>query len=734
MATDITSDDFVAKSTSLFEDEQAALMAAHAQAVAEISRIRAKASADELAGNSTEAYSMHEAPAIGRYVIPRRTGWQALLDIIHDPVPNIDFSANVYPAFDGIIGEHFESPYLLDPLNDKYEARQFISLHPGRKPWEDLRDNIAAVRNFLMQQYYASTPDGMTSEKAKQSLAEIAAFVGDGLYNNWLFLGIVPNHNPTKPFIDLSRAQAPHGKGAQYLYEKILEHQRHSNWMKPFTAVMTLFGGKASPDWQLLPASEMHFTDWSPHDIAGEATDHHSPLAQAENNLAAIEAQLQATRDARVLSIAAVDLDAIGNHLVYTATNMDGVAQLSEPVRRDAVDIAKDILRKLKVSIGEVPVLGGLMMKPSDDTAALGAIKGVAMVYERLVAWARASNDSEIFQHPAVVAATQAIGQLGYQAKREGLRMAELAGNYELAKNITEQLQRLPAAYAPRPGVRFGDLLETVESGIDTIINRTQQVGVSGANVGFSVDGQHSGLNSDPTAGMANQVGTDNAAARNAQAMVADQLAAQAQAQRINSQMALQARTQQAANPTQAQQQPPAQPARGSTVGRQSLQAARTQQQQRQPSTVSNPAPNAVPLNAAQRQAAQRHATAAALAAAHEHEKQSHELQMQAQQLLARAQVQKAAAKAAMTKIDPTMLKGIQSATDMRGVTGAPVTGGRNIDPKAIKATVARAAAPAPQPSTTTTTKPMLAEDDKLKNPYAPQVPIPGRPNGGRGY
>jgi hypothetical protein len=720
MAADITSDDFVAKPVDSLADEAAALEAAHAQALAELSRIRDKASVDDSVAGANAHYSMHDVAGVGRYVIPRYQGWKALLDIIHDPVPNIDFSANIYPAFDGILGQHFQSPYLLDPLDDKYES------------FEDLRDNIAAVRNFLMQSYYTNTPEGMSPEKAKESLAEIAGFVGDGLYNNWLFLGVIPNHNPTKPFISLTEASKPNGKGAQYLYEKILEHQRHSNWMRPFSAVAALFGGKPAPDWMLPPADKTHFTDA----IATDITTGMPPLTaaagveqEAAAKLAAIQARLGAVRDARLLSNTAIDLDAIGNHLIYTATNMDGVAQMSDPVRRDAVEIARDILRKLKLSIGDVMLVDGLKMKPSDDVATLGAIKGVAMVYERLLAWARGNNDSAIFQHPSVMAATQAIGQLGYQAKREALRYAEMAGNHGLIKTISEQISRLPTSYTQAGRASFGSLLETVERGIDTVIQRTQQVNVSGAKVGFSVDSSMgSSLSAAPTAGTSNQVGVNQAAQRNAQAAVADQLAAQAQANRIHGQLAAQARTQ------QVQDQPVAQAPTGragSTVGRQSLQTAqtaRTQQtaQATKPAQTASQPPaqaSAAPLTAAQQQAAARQATSANLAAAREREEQNRIQLNQAQQMQIARDAQQRAVRAA-SQIDPKLLQGLKSPLSMNGVTGAMVVAGKPIDPRSMRAAMVKQA-------TENAAKQKEAEKQHTPNTAMPPTP-PTR--GGRGY
>ncbi len=699
MVHPITPDDFVAKPADTLGEEAAALEAAHAQALAELQRIRAKASYDDTQGSETAKYSMHDVAGMGRYVVPRYQGWKALLDIIHDPVPNIDFSANIYPAFDGVIGKHFQSPYLLDPLHDKYES------------YEPLRDNLAAVRNFLMQSYYADTPEGMSPQKAAKAMGEIAGFVGDGLYNNWLYLGIVPNHNPTKPFISINRASEKDGKGAQYIYEKILEHQRHNDWMKPFTAVAALFGGKSPEEWMLPPAGETHFRDKIAFDAAGKAplTIEAQDLQGAAANVAALEAKLQAIKDARALTTTAIDFDAIGNHLIFTATHMDSVAQMAAPVRRDAVEIAKDILKKLKFSIGDKPLDAGLNMKPSDDMATLGAVKGVAMVYERLLAWARANNDAGVFQHPSVMAATQAIGQLGYQAKREALRVAEVAGNHGLVKAIGEQISRLPDSYKAG-GATFGSLFETIERGIDTVMNRVQEVNVSGAKVGFSVDSSiGANLDSDPTAGTSKQVGVDNAAKRNAEAAVADQLAAQAQAQRINSQLAAQARSQQV---QQGGQQPQQQaPARGSTVGRQSLQRAQTAQRQSSSTGSTAAAPSSAPLGSAQQQAANRRATMTNLSAAREREEQVRQQQQQ-QQL---QQQQSRAARAAM-KIDPAALKGMK--IDMTGVTGAPITGGRRpITPKEAAQKNAQ-----------------KADNDKKQQEQTVQPPTPPNRTGGRGF
>lgn len=750
MVNDITDADFVARSTSeALTNEEAALREAEAQALAEINRIKAAVAdkGDDL--SPYPDYELYEVTGVGRYVIMRDRGWKPLVNIIGNDkdqrsiVANIDFSPKLYPSFDAALADHFQSPYLLDPMDDKFMS------------YKSLRDNIAAVRNFLMESYFAHTPEGITDEKARAALAEIGAFVGDGLYNNWLFLGVVPNHDPRKPFIDLERARKPNGEGAQYIYEKILEQQRHSSWLRPFDAVLALFGGKKH-DWHLPPAEATGFKHANLAVAGVDGASLKAQLASATGALNDINAKLAEVRDRRALTDVANDLDAMGNQLIYTATHMDGVAQLSDPIRRDAVDIAHEILRKLKIGIGNVSLLDGLKMKPTDDMAALGAIKGVALVYERLLAWARANNDSGVFQHPAVLAATQAIGQLGYQAKREAMRMAAVGKNTALVEAIGEQLKRVPQAYSSTADGTFGVLLDKIASGMNTIINRTQQVTVGGAKVGHSFENSHgSTMNAAPIAGIANQVNAAEAIRRNAQALEANIQSQQAAAAKIHSQMAAQARQTQ----SQQSQQGTAQPApRGTgSVGRQpfaAAQAARTQRQSAVSTSVANKP--STPLNSMQQQLAARQADAAA--ALHHQEEQRNQqdtLMREQQRLQHQAQMQKLAAKqaaaalakaqasakaqAAAQTIPKDMLQGFKAATDASKLTTQTIIGGKPIDPKSVRQSMeAKAAAAAPLPATPPADKPVVATGNPELDKYVmPPVTQPGTntPNrGGRGF
>jgi hypothetical protein len=733
-------DQFTPVSRDALAEEEARLNEAYAKAMAEYGRLQAKAEEEDKNLSEFEDYSIHEVPGVGRYVIMRQQGWAPLINIIsndNDPksvIANIDFSPRLYPLFDGVIGDRFQSPYLLDPTDDNFES------------YKDLRDNIAAVRNFLMQTYYANTPEGMTGEKAQQSLKEIALFVGDGLYNNWLLFNFLRVHDPREPHISIDEASRPNGKGAQYIYEKILEMQRHSNWMRPFAPIASLFGGKPIVDWHLPPASETHFNeklgDFASIDAISPETE--IALQTASAQLVAIGTRLNAVRDQRMVSNVAVDLDAIGNHLAFTAMQMDSVKQLDAGIRQEAVDIARDILRKLKLAIGNFNLLDGLKLKPSDDVAALGAVKGVAVIYERLLGWARANHDGDIFRHPSVMAATQAIGQLGYQAKREALRMATLAGNGSLIDAIQGQMGRLPQSYANPTAKTFGELFDTIERGMNTILNRTQQVGVSGGKVGFTVESQQgSSMSAAPPTGVANTRGVEGARA----STDAARAAAQAQLLQANQKLAAQLaqaeqRRQQATSRTAAGTEAAASTSR-STVGRQAAPAQSTREQKAKTEAAASAANPAASISAAQASAQQQAALQSAQMAEtarrreNEQRQQSNQQQQQAQRDTAARSNQMAMrnATAAMQQAMRQVPSNVGQATNLSGIApGAqPITGGR-VDPRAIQEQARRAIAQA-QASAAAAAKPQAARPAaSTATPQRPDLPpptppIPGQPN-----
>ena len=681
--------------------EAAALDDVVAQAQAELREITDAAShADQLAEASLyENCSTHNVPGVGRYAVPNESGWEALIGIIHDRSVDVNFSITDYPYFDTIIAKIINSPYFDDPEDAKFDSEKF----------RNTRDNIAAVRNFIMQTYYAETPPGMTYEKAQQSMEQIANFVGEGLRNNQVFLGFIPYHDDSKPFIDINLACQPNGKGAQYIYERILEMQRQSSWKRPFSAVVALFGGKTFEDWMLPSAIATPFVG----DVFAQADKGHLAEDMAAEKLANLQAEREALQQVIEKTALASDMDAMGNQLLSTASRLTDVSQLSEPVRQDAIEIAREILRKLKLGLGTKNARDALRLNPGDDVAAVGGVQGVAMVYERLLAWGR-GIDAKIAQHPAIASATLAVGQLGYLAKLQALELAKSVGNMPLAERIGARIAQMPAAYKDIGNASFGELLQRVEGGIDTVLNRIQAIQGPGASVGHKAGNELGGtyMNAAPIAGQALQTTNDGsnrdaAGKRNAEILAAEAAVAQAQAARIQSQTAARAAQ-------QGQQTPPAAQPRPTNPRQVAQQQRNVAQQQQRSSSTNNPLLNPN-LTAAQRAAMMQRNAAMRASVANDHQ---HEEQHQ----------REVAARQAAMKIDAKTLQSLKAATNATGLVDGPANPTKPGYKTLLNGT--------PVGSKATPVKPLPAANDGRNKPDGkPNEQYPGYvpPNGGKG-
>ena len=421
--------------------------------------------------------------------------------------------------------------------------------------------------------------------------------------------------------------------------------------------------------------------------------------------------------DQHEISNVAHDLNSLGDQLAHSASNMQNVTQLSEPVRRDAIEIAKDILRKLRVGFGDIDIKKGLNLPPKEDLSSVGALKGVAMIYERMVGYAR-MVDASIMQHPNVIAGVQSIGQLGYLAKMEALRLAKVAGNTGLATTIGEQLGNMPEAYRPEPGTKLGQLLDRIEAGMNTMLSRVQTISGPSAQIGHTQDSRN--ISHAPTAGMGqqnNNTGNQADVAKlNAERMAAQNAFDQMQASRTRQQAN---RTQTTTTTTTHQS---SQQRSGSGASRSIFQSRSSQQRQAHQVRSSTAVFGLTPRSTAPKPPSPNDA---ARLARIQQEQQQHDDDVRIQQQriadmqrkAAQKAVVKADAKMAAKKIDPTMLKGFQTAMSTTGM-GPVVSAKKPIEPAQQ------------QPSfVSQTQKPANPLDDKNQ---PPTISPHGR--GGRGF
>ncbi|MBN8543464.1 MAG: hypothetical protein J0M34_04280 [Alphaproteobacteria bacterium] len=548
-----------------------------------------------------------EIKGVGTYGVSTSFSWDGLYALVRTPENKLGFTPARHALFDGVIAQLF-------PTLGAHDLAGALNT--------TLRDNIACVRNYLMMRYFDDAPEGMNPDKVRESLRMIARFLGEGLqWDEQLRAG--KERDPYKTAVSIEESSAPNGEGARYIYRKIQEMDRHSNWVRPFTKVMELVGGKGKSELALLPLDETPF-----------AFDDHSDEERLREKL----------------EEAAQDLDVLGDQLIHGAARAGGVNSLAEPVRREAIDLAKDILNKLKVSFGDMNIMSGLNILP-EDAETIGSISGVLAMFDRLLAYAR-SIDPSILQHPAVMSAIQAFGQMGYLCKEEAMRLATSSKNTKMAERIAGQLSRTANQFAHLNDKRFGALTERINKGIDTVIEKTQAISGPSALVGHSIQQNISSfMTAAPTAGMANKI-TQQTTQKTVANQQGEENAARAQADRAVQQAAQAAAR---SNRDQQQVQQQRQNARAANARQARQQAQRSLRQSQQ----------------LQQQRAQ---------ADHSHDHHHHGQSTSAIQAPKQAQTAADIAK----QIDPRILMGFQNATNTSNIKTGAVT------PKNAKDTIAQ--------------------------------------------
>lgn len=402
---------------------------------------------------ANEEKAVNYIQGAGKFVIPRENTWAAHRMLVLDPAMNLGYSPSAYPFFDQRIRQRIDYAPLVDMSDRRYPA------------YDVLRENIAIVRNYVMSEFF---PDGSVDpedQKQVRQMAQVADFLGEGLGNNgWL-------RNPLKPKISLERANMP-GTGAQYLYQQIKAHETYYNWMMPVLLPLYLVTGKTYKNWGLPSLEDSPFSN--------DALRVPPPLPVSkltDEELLSLCSDMDKGKTAQNVSAAyAEGINQIGDSLTHASHMYQSVDSLKEPTKRESVELAKEILRKLKLKIGEALVSHGLSPEALQNFTILESLKGVVQVYEYHLQ-KLSTQDPRILENPAVRQAADAIGKLGFVAKMEALRIAESSHNAPLAKALTEELLQLPAHWQHPKELKFKELLNQVESGLDAVLLRMAQLG-----------------------------------------------------------------------------------------------------------------------------------------------------------------------------------------------------------------------------------------------------------------
>ncbi len=388
----------------------------------------------------------------GKFIIPRHNTWAAHHMLVTDPIYNLDYSPSSYPFFDQRIHERVDYAPFYDAADRKYAA------------YDVLRENVAIMRNYVMSEFF---PDGSVDKEDQRKvrqMAQIADFIGNGLNNDRLL------RNPFKPRISMERANMP-GTGAQYLYEQIKKQETYYNWMMPILLPIYFVTGRTYKNWGLPSLEDSPFSD---HALRQPPPTSVQQLSDEE--LLDLCSRVDKGHAPHSVSHAyAEGLNQIGDGFAHASHMQQGVDSLQEPTKRESVELAKEILRKLKVKIGEALINNGLTPVAVNNFTILESLKGVVQVYEYHLQ-KLALQDNHILENPAIRQAADAIGKFGFVAKMEALRIAESSQDTSLVRALREELLRLPAHWQHPKELKFKELLGQIESGMDTVVMRMAQL------------------------------------------------------------------------------------------------------------------------------------------------------------------------------------------------------------------------------------------------------------------
>lgn len=367
---------------------------------------------------------LREIPSVGRYMLPRQNSYAAHKQLIEDASLGLAFSPALQPAFDALL--------------------------------ETSRTELAILRNTLMCQFFAQQAHAVKV----QHLSAIARY----LQSQPALLHIAG------------------GKGLQTLYVELLRRQQTPLWRMPS---VWLRPQDRPQNWGLGPLERSPFSD--------AALQMPPPAPETTvSAIASFEAVPMANRDSKdpreaqpekTLSVAG-ELNAIANEMASAGALTMSVEELHEPTRREAIELAKDILDKLRVKLGEALLINGLSQFDMNPLIILGELKHVVKAFEFHLHKV-AGLDANIYENPAVTAANSAVGKLSVLAKQATLNAALKQGDTRMAALVTADLAQLPKAWQPSPNDHFAGLFNDLESGLKAVIDRINQLADKDASAEF---------------------------------------------------------------------------------------------------------------------------------------------------------------------------------------------------------------------------------------------------------
>ncbi|GEM_PF-3084559 len=418
-----------------------------------------KVSDPELGSDDEHSNEVYYKPHTGKFTRPHRNTWESNNRAVKKC--HLGFSPTNYP-FDAAMAEHYNNPNFSDPTNPNYPL------------YEPLRNNIAVLRNYLLNHFF---PDGSfdlgEDDKMLPYVNQVAASLGDMLHQGGSFISnpLAVSVNPNKANID--------GVGAAMLYEGLEKCQDRNNFpvFAQAKGIYNFFKGNPDNRWKLPPIQE---TPFGPLGLSAV------PPADCRAAAAAAMAGLPLLGEAPTITpndiVTPKDLAVQGEILASHAYQPLGdVNQLEQPVKREAIDIAHEILKKMKVMFHDTPVQKLMDFDSGLMNSLMLDMCDVAGTYQQTLREAFANNPM-ILTDQNVLEANTALGKLSYLSTLQARNLAAESGDANAVAQLDGSLQAMPKAWEVTQNSTLAEILDKLEHGLSAAEqNIARQVDVNNA-------------------------------------------------------------------------------------------------------------------------------------------------------------------------------------------------------------------------------------------------------------
>lgn len=352
--------------------------------------------------------------------------------------------------------------------------------HPNFFDYEPLRDNVAIVRNYVMEVLSErSDLDNAANRSAALKMLDGMGFeIGRALQRG------------SKEFSISGRRLSPleasqPGDGAVAIYQLLLQKQEDNKG--PFHFLKKGFGRDYS-SWKLPSLEDSAFSsacvqefkeygllnngdvmraqpgenmEGKINPIYLDESGRLSPDAQAMVQQPVIAAPPPAEQNS------AERFAVLGSTLAGAAMSLERVMRLPKPVKEEAVQLARDILDKLKLGMGNAAPRDEWMMRPAEEVLEESkALTSVAAEYADVFNTARTLNPHAA-QDPVLLQANESLGKLAYLVKEQSVQAMEKEGRIAEAEMLRAEMAIYPESWKQVDDIKMGDLIQQLKNGLE---------------------------------------------------------------------------------------------------------------------------------------------------------------------------------------------------------------------------------------------------------------------------